>query len=115
LAWSDGLSDFAPGVVERIRAWIAVEVGPGRLVPWLTHWPGVAIYLAIDREPALWRRSPGRAVAAASPIAAPTVWFLAMAPLPWQQVGDRHREAAHYAHPVLSAAGVESLFERPGT
>ena len=54
LAWPNGLSDFARRVVERVRAWVAVEVGPGRLVPWLAiaFGCGVAIYFAIDREPA---------------------------------------------------------------
>ena len=56
LAWPDGLSDFARRVVERVRAWVAVEVGPGRLVPWLAiaFGCGIAIYFAIDREPVPW-------------------------------------------------------------
>jgi competence protein ComEC len=56
LAWPDGLSDFARQVVERVRSWIAAEVGPGRLVPWLAiaFGCGIAIYFALDREPAPW-------------------------------------------------------------
>ena len=56
LAWPDGLSDFAGRAAERVRAWATVEVGPGRLVPWLAiaFGCGIAIYFAIDREPATW-------------------------------------------------------------
>ena len=52
-AWPDGL---ARGAAQRIRDWIAVEVGPGRLVPWLAiaFGLGIVIYFTIDREPASW-------------------------------------------------------------
>src|SRR3954469_12728810 len=56
LAWPDGLSDFARRVGEHLSAWFAVEVGPGRLVPWLAiaFGCGIAIYFTVDREPAPW-------------------------------------------------------------
>ena len=56
LAWPDGLAGLARGAAERVRAWAAIEVGPGRLVPWLAiaFGCGIAIYFAIDREPAPW-------------------------------------------------------------
>ena len=56
LAWPDGLSDFAGRAAERVHAWVTVEVGPGRLVPWLAiaFGCGIAIYFAVDREPAPW-------------------------------------------------------------
>jgi competence protein ComEC len=56
LAWPDGLAGLARGAAERARAWAAIEVGPGRLVPWLAiaFGCGIAIYFAIDREPAPW-------------------------------------------------------------
>ena len=56
LAWPDGLAGLARGAAERARAWAAIEVGPGRLVPWLAiaFGSGIAIYFAIDREPAPW-------------------------------------------------------------
>ena len=56
LAWPDGLAGLGRGAAERARAWAAIEVGPGRLVPWLAiaFGGGIAIYFAIDREPAPW-------------------------------------------------------------
>ena len=56
LAWPDGLAGLGRGAAERVRAWAAIEVGPGRLVPWLAiaFGGGIAIYFAIDREPAPW-------------------------------------------------------------
>src|SRR2546428_5898240 len=43
------------GAVERIRQWLAVEVGPGRLMPWLpvAFGTGILIYFTADHEPAL--------------------------------------------------------------
>jgi competence protein ComEC len=42
--------------VQRIREWAAVEVAPGRLVPWLAiaFGCGIVIYFTADQEPALW-------------------------------------------------------------
>jgi competence protein ComEC len=39
-----------------LRAWLAIEVGLGRLVPWLAiaFGCGVIIYFSIDQEPAPW-------------------------------------------------------------
>jgi competence protein ComEC len=54
--WLDGLARLARGAAQRIRDWVAVEVGPGRLVPWLAiaFGLGIVIYFAVDREPAAW-------------------------------------------------------------
>jgi len=48
-------SRAARGAAERIREWLAVEVGPGRLMPWLpvAFGTGVLIYFTADHEPAL--------------------------------------------------------------
>ncbi|MGA7489766.1 MAG: ComEC/Rec2 family competence protein [Xanthobacteraceae bacterium] len=56
LAWPVGFSVFAPRAARRIREWVAVETGPGRLVPWLAiaFGCGIAVYFAADREPAPW-------------------------------------------------------------
>jgi competence protein ComEC len=42
--------------VERLQAWLAAEMGSGRLVPWLAIFfgTGVIIYFSIDQEPAPW-------------------------------------------------------------
>ncbi|HEY7663289.1 MAG TPA: ComEC/Rec2 family competence protein [Xanthobacteraceae bacterium] len=53
------LADLARQAAQRIRDWIAVEAGPGRLVPWLAiaFGGGIAIYFAADQEPAPWATS----------------------------------------------------------
>jgi len=55
-AWPDGFADVARRVAQRIRTWALVEVGPGRLVPWLAvaFGTGIVIYFSVDREPAPW-------------------------------------------------------------
>jgi competence protein ComEC len=42
--------------LQRVREWAVVELGPGRLVPWIAiaFGSGVIIYFAADHEPALW-------------------------------------------------------------
>ncbi len=49
-------ADLAFAAGERIRAWAAAEVAPGRLMPWLpvAFGLGVVVYFAADREPAWW-------------------------------------------------------------
>src|SRR5262245_25758258 len=56
LAWPQGLVNFARRVAQRLHEWAAVEVAPGRLVPWLAiaFGCGTIIYFAVEREPALW-------------------------------------------------------------
>ncbi len=56
LAWPLGFAEFAPRAARGIREWVAVETGPGRLVPWLAiaFGCGIAVYFAADREPAPW-------------------------------------------------------------
>jgi competence protein ComEC len=56
LAWPVGLADLARRIAQRVREGVAVEAGPGRLVPWLaiTYGCGIAVYFAADREPAPW-------------------------------------------------------------
>jgi competence protein ComEC len=55
-AWPDGAADFARRLAQRIRTWALVEVGPGRLVPWLAiaFGSGIVVYFSVDREPAPW-------------------------------------------------------------
>jgi len=51
-------ADFA--VPARIRAWAAIEVGAGRLLPWfaVAFGSGIVLYFAADHEPAWWAASP---------------------------------------------------------
>src|SRR5262245_48387964 len=51
-----GVADLVRRIAQRVREWVAVEAGPGRLVPWLaiTYGCGIAVYFAADREPAPW-------------------------------------------------------------
>src|SRR3954447_4570792 len=110
LAWSDGLSDFARRVVERIRAWIAVEGGPGRLVPWLAiaFGCGVAIYFAIDREPAPWAAGLLLAAAVAAAVLSrhrPFAFPLAMGAAALAAgLATATAKRVIIAYPVLSAA-----------
>src|SRR5882757_8755626 len=54
--WPKSLASFARRFAQRIREWVVVEVGPGRLVPWLAiaFGCGIIIYFDADREPAPW-------------------------------------------------------------
>jgi competence protein ComEC len=56
LAWPQGLTNFARLAAQRVREWVAVELAPGRLVPWfaIAFGCGTVIYFAVDREPAPW-------------------------------------------------------------
>jgi competence protein ComEC len=55
-AWLDDLVDLARRWAQRVRDWALVEVGPGRLVPWLAvaFGCGIVVYFAADQEPAPW-------------------------------------------------------------
>src|SRR6187399_1854341 len=54
--WPDEVSDFLRAVAARIREWLAFDLAPGRLVPWIpiAFGTGVALYFTADTEPALW-------------------------------------------------------------
>ncbi|MBX9844819.1 MAG: ComEC family competence protein [Xanthobacteraceae bacterium] len=51
-----GSSTFGAALTRRLRAWVIVDTGPGRLLPWLpvAFGLGIAIYFAAEREPAWW-------------------------------------------------------------
>lgn len=51
--WLDRLAET---MAQRLRAWLAVEAGPGRLVLWMpvAFGLGIAVYFAADTEPAVW-------------------------------------------------------------
>jgi competence protein ComEC len=55
-AWPEGLADLARRAAQRIREWMLVEVGVGRLVPWLAiaFGCGTIVYFSIDQEPLPW-------------------------------------------------------------
>jgi competence protein ComEC len=109
LAWPDGLSDFAGRAAERVRAWVTVEVGPGRLVPWLAiaFGCGIAIYFAIDREPAPWAAGLLLAATAAATVLArrrPFAFPLALGAAALAAgLATATIKRAIIAHPVLSA------------
>jgi competence protein ComEC len=50
------LPDVARLIGERVVPWLAAEVAPGRLMPWLpvAFGAGVAVYFRADREPVWW-------------------------------------------------------------
>ena len=55
-AWPRGLADLARRLAQRIGQWAVLEVGPGRLVPWLAiaFGCGIVIYFNAEQEPAPW-------------------------------------------------------------
>jgi competence protein ComEC len=57
LAWTPPrIPDISRWLVRRLAPWIAAEVAPGRLVPWLpvAFGAGIGIYFTAEREPAWW-------------------------------------------------------------
>ena len=57
-AWQVRLPDAARGAGAQIRAWVAAEVAPGRLMPWLpiAFGAGVIVYFTAEHEP--WLAAP---------------------------------------------------------
>jgi competence protein ComEC len=56
LAWPAGLADLARAAAHCVREWVAIEAGPGRLLPWLAiaFGSGIILYFSVSREPAPW-------------------------------------------------------------
>ena len=54
--WPRPLSELAGPIAQRLREWAALEVAPGRLMPWLPvgFGFGVVAYFAAEREPVWW-------------------------------------------------------------
>jgi competence protein ComEC len=50
------LQDFVDDFARRLRAWLAAETAPGRLMPWLpvAFGSGIILYFAAEREPVAW-------------------------------------------------------------
>lgn len=55
----EGLTEQANRLRQVLSQWLAAEVAPGRLLPWLpvAFGSGIALYFAADREPAWWAAS----------------------------------------------------------
>ena len=69
--WAPRLPDLSR-LGQRVSPWLATEVAPGRLMPWLpvAFGGGVAIYFTADREPAWWAAVALAVVTAAIAVAA---------------------------------------------
>ena len=54
-AWLPRLN-VLPGARETLERWLAAEVAPGRLMPWLpvAFGLGVVLYFTAEQEPAWW-------------------------------------------------------------
>jgi competence protein ComEC len=110
LAWPEGLADLGRAIAGRLRSWALVEVGPGRLVPWLpvAFGLGIVLYFAAEREPSVWAAvglaaaATGIAVAARRrPVAFPlTLAFAAIA----AGFATATVRQVIVAHPVLTVA-----------
>jgi competence protein ComEC len=70
VVWAPRLPDISRWLARRVAPWIAAEVAPGRLMPWLpvAFGAGIAVYFTAAREPAWWA-----AVALATAFAAAAV------------------------------------------
>ena len=108
-AWLDDLVDLARRRAQRIREWALVEVGPGRLVPWLAiaFGCGIVVYFAADQEPAPWAAvllfvAAGTLaiLARRRPVAFPLLLALAAAAAGFATATVKR---AFIAHPVLAA------------
>jgi len=108
LAWP--LPGLARPLGERLYAWAAYDVGPGRLVPWLavSFGAGIVVYFTADREPRLWAAILLLALAVAAacavrqrPVAFPLMLAAAAAAAGFLTATAKR---AWVAHPVLQAA-----------
>ena len=56
LALPEGVAAAADRLSRGAADWIAAELAPGRLAPWLpvAFGFGIVLYFTADREPALW-------------------------------------------------------------
>jgi competence protein ComEC len=56
MGWPVGLRKLSGRAALQLHKWILVEVGPGRLVPWIavSFGAGIVAYFAVDREPEPW-------------------------------------------------------------
>ena len=54
--WLRPLPGLAGPMAARLREWAAIEVAPGRLMPWLPvgFGLGIVVYFAAEREPVWW-------------------------------------------------------------
>ena len=54
--WPDRLAYLLGRARHRVRAWLLIEAGVGRLAPWLAilFGSGVITYFSLDQEPAAW-------------------------------------------------------------
>jgi competence protein ComEC len=113
--WLGALSPLVQSAGARIGQWIAADIAPGRLVPWLpiAFGFGVILYFAADREPFLWAAITLTTIAVALCVAArarPLAFPVAVAAAAiafgftlatWK--------TARIAHPVLSAPAFNVL------
>ena len=67
LRWPEVLRRLMAALAPMVRGWVAAELMPGRLLPWLpvAFGSGIALYFAAEREPALWAGAAAAAVGAA--------------------------------------------------
>jgi competence protein ComEC len=73
VAWTPPrIPDISRWLARRVAPWLAAEVAPGRLMPWLpvAFGTGIAVYFMAAREPAWWAAVALAAVLAAAAVAA---------------------------------------------
>jgi competence protein ComEC len=73
VAWTPPrIPDISRWLARRVGPWLAAEVAPGRLMPWLpvAFGAGIAVYFAAAREPAWWAAVALAAALAAAAVAA---------------------------------------------
>lgn len=107
--WLDDLSRLSQSAGARLSDWIASDVAPGRLIPWLpvAFGLGVALYFSADHEPSLWAAVIATGIALTICIVArarPVAWPL-MIGLTAIAAGFTFAtwKSVRIAHPILTA------------
>ena len=103
--WKGAWPDIGFAVPTRVRAWVAAEIGAGRLFPWfaVAFGTGIVLYFAADHEPAWWAALPAAAVAAVA------VVFLRRRPLAFVLALGFFALAAGFAVATIKAAHLSMM------
>jgi competence protein ComEC len=105
-----GASAWVEDFTERLKALLALEAAPGRLIPWLPvgFGSGIVLYFSADREPALWAVSAAAIAGIAIAIAARKRMLSLAVALAFASVACGFAVAtikgASIAHPILHYA-----------
>src|SRR5690348_15436828 len=107
LLWPAAVAAHAERLGETLKRLLALEVAPGRLLPWMAvgFGLGVVVYFDADREPALWAASIAAALSIVTAIAARRTALLLALALAFASIACGFAtitwKTASIAHPIL--------------